>query len=120
VYFFRLAQRVFRRAGQPAGDGGVGVGGRDHGAVEDQEQHEANGRDCERLRERVDVQASAAGAVRPVRVIAELVAVVPHAVDWRVIMREGVILRGSRPARRRAIGPAPGIDRERSPATFGI
>jgi hypothetical protein len=28
-YFFRLAQRVFRRAEQSAGDGGVGAGGRD-------------------------------------------------------------------------------------------
>ena len=38
-YFFRLAQRVFRRAEQSAGDGGVGAGGRDHGVVEDQEHH---------------------------------------------------------------------------------
>ena len=38
-YFFRLAQRVFRRAEQSAGDGGVGAGGRYHGVVEDQEQH---------------------------------------------------------------------------------
>src|SRR6266567_1608969 len=40
-----------------------------------------DGRDGERLRERVDVEAPAAGAVRAVRVVAEVVAVVPHAVD---------------------------------------
>ena len=38
-YFFRLAQRVFRRAEQPAGDRRVGAGGRHHGVIEDQEQH---------------------------------------------------------------------------------
>jgi hypothetical protein len=38
-YLPRLAQRVFRRAEQSAGDGGVGAGGRDHDVIEDQEQH---------------------------------------------------------------------------------
>jgi hypothetical protein len=38
-YLPRLAQRVFRRAEQPAGDGDVGAGGRHHGVIEDQEHH---------------------------------------------------------------------------------
>ena len=38
-YFFRLAQRVFRRAEQSAGDRRVGAGGRHHGVIEDQEHH---------------------------------------------------------------------------------
>src|ERR1700751_730331 len=80
-HVFRLAQRLFRCAEQPASDGGVGAGGQDQDVVEEQEQDQADAGYSQRFRQRVDVQAPAAGAVRPVRVVAEVVAVVPHAVD---------------------------------------
>src|SRR5262245_48576209 len=53
-YLLRLAQRVFRRAEQPASDGDVGACGHDHDVVEEQEQDQADAGDGQRLRQRVD------------------------------------------------------------------
>src|SRR5215472_3072632 len=85
-HFLRRAQRVFRRAEQRPGGARVQPGRRDEHVVEEQEKDQADAGDGQRLRQRVDVEAPAAGAVRPVRVVAEVVSSGAKPRRFRVVL----------------------------------